>query len=382
MRARADLILRRVRPFGRAETSLVVKGGVIVGQDSLPWSGPELDAAGAHVFPGLIDHHVHLLATAARQQSVDLAGLQDEAAIVRTLRDYVRTLPHGSWVRAVNYDERSAGLPDAECLSRWLPLHRLRIQDRTGALWMLNRLALDEVGAGPFPPGVAFDAAGKPTGLIWREDSWLRMKLGQAAPDLAALSRQCATWGVTGFTDAGADNGEEEAQVLSAARASGALLQHLYLMGHEALPEGKHYRRGPLKLLYDDADLPDLDAYAARIRFARTQGRAVAAHCVTVAELALFLAALVAAGGGRWGDRVEHGGLIPASYIPELRRHALTVVTQPDFIRTRGDRYRTEVDPAGWPDLYRLASLVSGDIAVSVGSDAPYGSVNPWDTIR
>jgi predicted amidohydrolase YtcJ len=382
MRDCADLILRRVRPFGGAETSLVVKAGVIVGHDAQFWSGPELDAAGGHLFPGLIDHHVHLLATAARQQSVDLAGLTNEADIIRALRGHARSVPHGSWVRAVNYDERSAGLPDAERLSQWLPHHRLRVQDRTGALWMLNRLALDGLGAGPFPTGVDCDADGAPTGLIWREDEWLRTKVPQDAPDLAALSRQCAVWGITGLTDAGASNGEEAAQMLSAARASGALLQRMCLMGHETLPDGEHFVRGALKLLYDDADMPDLDAYAARIRMARTQGRSVAAHCVTVAELALFLAALDAAGGGQWGDRVEHGGLIPASFIPEIRRHALTVVTQPDFIRTRGDRYRAEIDPSDWPDLYRLASLARGGVAVSVGSDAPYGSLNSWDTIR
>lgn len=382
MRTRADLILRRVRPFGGAETCLVVKDGLIVGQDAQSCSGPELDAAGAHLFPGLIDHHVHLLATAARQNSVDLAGLQDEAAIVRALHDHGCTLPHGSWVRAVNYDERSADLPDAERLSQWLPQHRLRMQDRTGALWMLNRMALDELGAGPFPPGVDCDVDGAPTGLIWREDGWLRKAMAPDVPDLAALSRQCAAWGITGLTDAGASNGEEEAKVLSAAWTSGALVQRLCLMGHETLPEGEHFVRGPLKLLYDDANLPDLDVYAARIRFARQQGRAVAAHCVMVAELALFLAALEAAGGGQWGDRVEHGGHIPASFIPEIRRHALTVITQPDFIRTRGDRYRTEIDSAEWPDLYRMASLVRGGVAVSVGSDAPYGSLNPWDTIR
>lgn len=382
MSRRADIILRRVRPLGGALGDVAIKDGLIWQSGSVTCSGPELDGAGAQLFPGLIDHHVHLLATAARMRSLDLHGLTTQAELVSALRAHAETLPVSAWVRAVNYDERAAGLPDADQLADWLPHHKLRMQDRTGALWLLNRQALADLGQGPFPSGVAVSADGRPSGVIRREDGWLRSHLPQETPDLSALSRQGAAWGLTGFTDAGAGNGAEEARLLSDARQSGALLQRLCLMGTEDLPESVAFARGPLKLLYDDANLPDLDDFVARIRTARAQGRAVAAHCVTVAELALFLAALDAAGGGRWGDRVEHGGLIPADFIPELRRHRLTVVTQPDFIRTRGDRYRAEIDRVEWPDLYRLGSLARAGVAISVGSDAPYGSCNPWEAIR
>ncbi|MEQ1463695.1 hypothetical protein, partial [Salmonella enterica] len=88
---------------------------------------------GCTLLPGLHDHHIHLLATAARRQSVDLAGLLASDAIAAKLR-----AAPAATLRAVGYDERAAGIPDAALLDRWEPDRPLRLQDRTGALWVLN----------------------------------------------------------------------------------------------------------------------------------------------------------------------------------------------------------------------------------------------------
>jgi predicted amidohydrolase YtcJ len=378
---RADLILQRVCPAGGPETRVVVRDGRIaaIGGEGA-YAGPEWDARGAHLHPGLIDHHIHLYATAARMASVDLAGALTADDVVARLR--AAPPQADGWVRAIGYDERTAGLPDADALSQWLPDAPLRMQDRTGALWILNRAALAQMGAGPYPTGVMCDPPGVPTGQIWREDAWLRTRLGASLPDSGALCAQLAGMGVIGVTDAGASNGPDELALFAAEIARGAFPLRLCLMGGDHLPEHPLISRGPLKLLYDERDLPDLSLVASRIRAARAQGRSVAAHCVTLGELLFFLAALDDAGGGRAGDRIEHGGIIPASLFEEVRRHRLTVVTQPDFIRTRGDRYWAEVDPADWSDLYRLGGLAKAGIPLAAGSDAPYGDLNPWQAIR
>ena len=56
----------------------------------------------------------------------------------------------------------------------------------------------------------------------------------------------------------------------------------------------------------------------------------------------------------------------------------LTVVTQPEFIRSRGDRYLSTVSPDAIQDLYRCGSLLRAGVAVKASSDAPYGDLNPW----
>jgi predicted amidohydrolase YtcJ len=93
--------------------------------------------------------------------------------------------------------------------------------------------------------------------------------------------------------------------------------------------------------------------------------------------LALTLAAFGAA-GSHSGDRIEHGGVIPAPAIGQILALGLTVVTQPAFVAERGDRYLAEVDPAEQADLYRCASLTAAGVPVAGSSDAPYASPDPW----
>lgn len=375
MSRRFDLVIRNA-VLAAATIDIGIREGRIaaIGTD-LNGIGPEYDARGLSVGPGLHDHHLHLLATAARMESVDLADCKTLDAAVARLR--ARAGPVGTWVRAIGYDERHGELPGREQLDDWLPQRPLRIQDRTGAYWLLNSAAIAKLGGPPYPACVELDARGEPSGRIWRGDAWLRERIGGAPPSLAALGAQLAQWGVTGVTDAGASNGPAEAGLLT-----GAMPQRLVLMGTEDLRAGEGYALGPVKLLLDENDLPAIETLAARINAARTLHRNVAAHCVTLGELVFYLQALADAGGARPGDRIEHGGVIPESMINDIAAAGLIVVTQPNFIHDRGDRYLAQMDPQELADLYRLGSLLRGGVQVLGGSDAPYGDINPWIAIR
>jgi len=370
-----DLLIRNARDARGAPLSIGIRDGKIAATGAyLAGKGPEYDANGQIAGAGLHDHHIHLLATAARMESVDLSGCRTSDAAIAALR---ANLPApGNWVRATGYDERVAGLPDRHLLDAWLPDHPLRIQDRTGGYWLLNSAGIAKLGNPPYPACVERDAAGQANGRIWRGDRWLRERIGGAPPSLAALGSRLARWGVTGVTDAGASNGVAEAALLA-----GAMPQRLVVMGLEALPAGKGYALGPVKLLLDENDLPPLEAVVGRIAAARRLGRPVAAHCVTLGELLFYLEALQQAGGARTGDRIEHGSVIPESLIGDIAAARLTVVTQPNFIHDRGDRYRAQMDEGELGDLYRLGSLCRRGVRVRGGSDGPYGDANPWVAI-
>ena len=377
------LTLRNVRPWGGACLDVAMADGSITAiGPCLPRTSDEFDGGGAVLLPGLHDHHLHILATAARRQSVGLAGLATADEVRASLKVSAAASPPGQWLRAVDYDERAAGLPDRALLDSWVPDRPVRLQDRTGALWVLNDMAMALLADRNLPAGAERDRSGQPTGRFWREDRWLGQALPGATPDLAALGSELAALGLTGLTDAGAQNGPEEAAMLGSAHVGGALPQQLVLMGREDLPKGTRYRRGPLKLLIDERDPPDLGELSARILVARGQNRTVAAHCVTEAELALFLAALAASGGACAGDRIEHGGMIPEPFIPVIAGQGLTVVTNPAFIHDRGDRYRATVAEARWDELYRGRSLAAAGIPLAAGSDAPYASHDPWLAMR
>lgn len=377
----AHLILRHVRPFGGPVTDIAIRDQHIVAiGEHLGHRGPEVEGNGRDVITGLADHHLHLFATAAKNDSVDLSELRVEEDIIAALRSTAISCAPHKWVRGIGFVESDA-LPDRYCLDQWLPDQPLRIQARTGGLWLLNSAALATLGPGPWPDCVECSGDGRPTGRIWRGDEWLRRQIGGDVPSLLQLSSALAALGITSVTDAGAHNGPAEAALFEAAFARGELMQKLTLMGREDVPLSHVYARGPLKLLYDETDLPEIGTTAARIRCARDQNRAVAAHAVTLGELLFFLAALEVAGGARPGDRIEHGSMIPLSLTADIAKAGLTVVTQPDFVRTRGDRYRTTISSDEQPDLYRLHSLAFAGISMRAGSDAPYGDINPWAAI-
>lgn len=367
------LILRNVRPWGMQAQDVAIHEGRItaIGAD-LTGGHEEIDGRGDLLLPGLHDHHLHLAATAARRCSINLAGLTSESAVVAAIRNAT-----GSILRAVDYDECVAGLPDAALLDRWEPVRPLRLADRTGALWALNSHAMALLGTEDLPPGAERDEHGFPTGRFWREDAWMRAFMPSIPLDFGSLGSELAAVGLVGLTDATSHNGPAESALLR-----GRLSQRLTLMGNEELPAGEGYTRGPLKLLIDERDPPMPEVLARRIAVARTQGRAVAAHCVTEMELALYLAALDLAGGARPGDRVEHGGLVSPAFVPLLAATKLTVVTNPAFIRTRGERYRAEVPPEHWASLYPAATLARAGVPLLGGSDAPYAPTDPWLAMR
>jgi predicted amidohydrolase YtcJ len=378
------LVLRNVEVEGHSGQDVRLKGGRIA-EIGVRLRGPdhEFDGRGGALIPGLIDHHIHLLATAAQARTLSLDEVRSAGELAARIAAWAAVRPAGAWLRVGGYHERMAGLLGRNDLDRLAPGHPIRVQHQTGSLWMLNSRALDIVLSGDAPACVERDGAGRATGRIWRGDAWLRSRIGNAPPALAPLGAQLASFGVTGVTDASASTDEGAARLLADAWRAGELPQRLMLMSAgplEACADGA-FVVGPVKIVLDEHDLPALDDMVARIAAARAQGRTVAVHCVTAVELMYTLAAFDEA-GSRPRDRVEHGGIIGPEAISDIARLGLAVVTQPSFVFERGDRYLDDIDPAEHNDLYRCASLRAVGIPVAASSDAPYASFDPWAAMQ
>jgi predicted amidohydrolase YtcJ len=382
--ARPGLLIRNAEVAGALGQDVWIKDGCIaeIGL-RLAGSVDEIDARGGALIPGLIDHHIHLLATAARAESLALDQVRTAREFADRLRAFVAELAPGRWIRATGYHERMAGLLTREDLDALAPGHPVRVQHQTGGLWMLNSRALAIVEHGDAPEGLERDAAGRPTGRLWRGDAWLAERIGKTPPALAPLGASLAAAGITGVMDASVSTDAEAAAVLAAAHRAGELSQRLALMsgGFLQAPDDDAFTVGPFKILPDDHDLPSLDDMIGRIAQARAWNRRVAVHCVAAGELALTLAAFEAA-GSQPGDRIEHGGMIPEEAVAVIARLGLTVVTQPGFVFERGDRYLAEVDPREQGDLYRCASLLAAGVPAAFSSDAPYSATDPWAAMR
>ncbi len=344
-----------------------------------------LDANGGALLPGLHDHHIHLMATAAAGASIRCGPPQ-----VRNIESLARALRLGAqqsgWIRGVGYHESVTGELDRFLLDVLAPDHPVRIQHRSGAMWLVNSAAVDQLGLdrGVDQPGVERDQAGRATGRLFRLDAWLRERLeDRAPPTLASVSRRLASFGVTGLTDATAENSSSALRAFVTAIEGGELLQRVVLMGRRDLPWPDHDRieRGAVKVLLEERKLPSFEQLQGIIENARDDRRSVAVHCVTRLELVLAAAAFASA-GALPGDRIEHASVAPPDAVGMLADSPLTVVTQPGFIRERGDAYLVDVEPRDRPWLYRCRGFLRASVPLGGSTDAPFGDLDPWRAMR
>lgn len=347
-----------------------------------------IDAQGGALLPALHDHHLHLYACAAARESLVCGPprVRDAAALQQALRARHAELPPERWLRGVGYHESVAGDIDRDWLDRHGPPRPLRIQHRSGRLWLLNSPALLALSVKPGDDApLQRDAQGRFTGRLYDADDWLRSRHPRQRPSLQAISRELAACGVTGVTDTTPDNGPEMFEVFHAAIAGGELLQDVLMMGNAQL-DAHVARRGAVrcgahKFHLHDADLPDIDELCAAIRRSHAVGRGAAFHCVSRTDLTFALSALAEAGVIP-GDRIEHAGVTPPELLAWIGELGLAVVSQPGFIAERGDAYRTDVaeDDRRW--LYRQRAFADAGIRLAGSTDAPFGDANPWKAMH
>jgi len=314
-----------------------------------------LDAGGGTVLPGLHDHHVHLHSAASALDSLSVGppAVRTKDQLAHALSNAVPG-PDG-WIRAVGYHESVAGELDRTVLDAVRAQVPVRVQHRSGALWMLNSAALGRVGL-----------AGHPDGRLRSADPWSKA-LQRRETDLAELSRRITATGVTGVTDATPDLDVEGLVSLMMAHRSGQ-----FRPGVRVLVPGK-------KILHDDR--LDLEALTEWIGDRHRSGQPVAVHCVTAAQLVVTIAALRAAGSHPF-DRIEHAAVVPDDNLADLADLGVTVVTQPNFVAERGDQYLAEVPEHEQGQLWRVASLLEANISVALSTDMPFGDGDPWAAMR
>jgi predicted amidohydrolase YtcJ len=319
-----------------------------------------LDAGGGTVLPGLHDHHVHVRSAASALDSFSVGppGVSTKAQLAQMLSN--ATPGPDGWIRAVGYHESVAGELDRSALDAVVPDIPVRIQHRSGALWILNSAALGRVGL-----------AEHPDGRLRSADRGWSDALQRRETDLAELSRRITATGVTGVTDATPDLGADDMVSLIVAHRRGEFRPRLRF-----LSPGK-------KILQDDR--LDLDGLTDWITENHNADRPVAVHCVTAAQLVVTIAALRGAGSHPL-DRIEHASVVPDENLTDLADLAgsggLTVVTQPNFVAERGDQYLADIPAAEHRQLWRVASLLKATVPVALSTDMPFGHGDPWTAMR
>lgn len=381
------LLLRDVEVDGARVDVRVVDGriaAVDVGLDAADDEGRAvavIDGAGGALIPGLHDHHVHVLAIAARRRGVDVDALATPAEFDAAVANAARAAD-GDWVRVAGHDEHRHGPLDRDRLDAIAPGARVRVQHRSGLAWTMSSAALAAVDPATAPDGaIELDDRGRPSGRVLRADDWLAVRIGAEAPSLTGLGCELAALGLTGITDATPSLGAGRLEALRRAVDAGDLPQRLVLLGADATEVDGWAAIGPAKLLADEVRGLDPDALATTIGAHHADGRPVAIHAVSRSETVTAVTALALAGPIP-GDRIEHGSVLPRDLDAVLAAGGVTVVAQPSLPFERGDHHLATVADEDLPFLHRLASLRAAGIPLAAGSDAPVTSIDPWVAIR
>ena len=339
--------------------SILAMGDLVAGADE-----SVVDGQGNALLPGLHDQHIHLRALAAHRSSISLAA--DEVVDPATMRSRLSSVSGEGWLRCVDYHESSLGelkASDLDFISR-----PVRVQHRSGKLWVLNSVAMDLLAVQEAEhPGVERDSAGQPTGRLFRMDDWLAAKLPaqDQASELRSTVQELLSLGITEITDASYTNrGSDEL----------ALREQCHPLRVNCMGVDTSKAR---KIMLDEDALPDFAELVSEIEREHARDRGVAFHCVSRTEL-VYLIGVLRAAGSHVGDRIEHGGVIPVELIADIRQLGCAVVTQPGFVASKGDAYIANVPEVEHQDLYRYETLRQAEIPVIASSDAPYGPVNPW----
>ncbi len=370
------MLISRAGIQGAGVADLRIEQGVITAIGQLqPRPGEGLfDQRGGAALPGLNDHHMHLMAYAAALESVS-CGPPEVDSPGRLIEALSRARPGAQgWIRGFRYHESVAGDIDRQWLDRHAPNLPIRIQHRSGRLWILNSAGLGRLDM----RGSRGSLAGVESGRFFDQDRALGRLWGHTAPPVAAASRRLASYGVTGLTDLTPPNDDAAAARLGRLRDTGDLLQAVRVGGvlEMSLAGG-----GPTKVHLHEATLPRFDSLCGLIGASHARHREVAVHCVTEAELVFALAAFREAGTcGR--DRIEHASVTPSALLGQIRELGLLVVTQPHFVAERGDAYLRDVPQQDHPHLYRCGSFLDSAIPLAAGSDAPFGTADPWRAMQ
>lgn len=392
-------ILTMHPPHPRALTLTIDNGRILTVDQPAPTGGTVVDCRNGVLLPGFIDPHVHLLAAAAAQRSVDCSPRHTRsiAQIQDRLRHAAASTPDG-WIRAAGYDE--SALTERRHPTRWdldeaVPGRPVRLQHRSGHAVVFNSLALSLAGItieSEEPPGGMIDRRlddGEPTGLLIDMDSVVErtvtpLPFRELVAGMRTLSDAMLQEGVTAVQDLTHRNDASRLalldQVLDAARFAPRRLPPA------TVPELDG--TGPVKLMLPEAsglDQPFRHHFHHTVQSVHQTGRQLAIHATTEAGLSLALdaidAALAHTPRSDHRHRIEHAAIAPPELIHRAVRLGVVVVSNPIFLHESGARYRATVPPHDLPNLYPVAALIRNGVTAAAASDTPVARPAPLDAI-
>ena len=103
-----------------------------------------VDAKGGMVTPGFIDAHVHFVTGGFRLSSVQLRDARTPDEFVKRIREFVATVPPGTWITGGDWDHEQWGgrLPERSWIDSITPDHPVWVNRLDGHMALANSAAL------------------------------------------------------------------------------------------------------------------------------------------------------------------------------------------------------------------------------------------------
>ncbi|MEZ0492049.1 amidohydrolase [Kineococcus sp. TBRC 1896] len=362
-----------------------------------PWSAAErLDARGAVLLPGFVDHHVHLTQWAAARRRVDVlsarsaaeaaelvrvgAGPGDDLVVGHGYRDALWNSPPHRDVLDARFGERPAVVVSADLHAVWVnsaAARRFGVQEPTGvltegpAMELLARASTvgDAVQDRWIAEAAAAAAARGVTGVVDLEyapvEEWTR----RAEPAVRVAAGVWPDW---------------LEETIAAGRRSGDVLA------------GERVRVGPVKLVVDGSlgtrtafcheeyptgghgvlRIPPAELEAS-LRRATSRGLGVAVHAIGDDAVRVSLDAFAAVG---CRGSLEHAQQVHPDDVPRFARLGVVASVQPRHVVDDRDAVHVHW-PEGAGRAYRYADLHAAGAELRLGSDAPVAPLDPWDAL-
>ncbi|WP_274629060.1 amidohydrolase [Arvimicrobium flavum] len=451
LRIEADLILHngriwRGREEGVCEAVAVWQGKVLAtgsNDDVMNLKGRAtevIDLGGRFATPGLIDNHLHLIATGIAMGFVDAtpAAAPTLAVLVKRISDRAATTPRDSWVRARGYDQVKLDTgrhPTRDDLDRAAPDHPVLLTRACGHVSIANSRALALAGiteATPVPDG----------GVIGVTDGRLNGLLAENAQNLVKAAMPEATteelidgierggkhllgFGITSCMDAAVGHvaGFSEIQAYEMAKLAGRLPVRVWLTllgdpGVSIVEEcwragllsgsgDDMLRVGGVKVFLDGSAggrtawmtkpyegepdnigvqmLPD-ETVEAVVRDCHDRGYQMVCHAIGDGAIEQLITAyekaLAANPDPDRRHRIEHCGFSTPQQHERMKAAGILPAPQMAFIHDFGDSYISVLGEARGKPSYPIGTWARLGLKPSTGSDSPVCSPDPFPNLH
>ena len=372
-----------------------------------------IDCAGKTLVPGFIDAHCHIYSYAESLVSLDLASrerIHSIADIQDRIRDFCKSQPPGSWVRGKGYNEfylAEGRHPDRRDLDVVAPLHPVKLTHRSGHAHVLNSLALKqaEITAETGDPPEGFIdrelGTGEPSGILYGMGEYLSAKIPLVAGaeierGLAQANAKLLAYGITSVQDASSANDRDRWKRYESWKARGLFQPRLtFMLSLKEFAETRletisspiaraDFRPGGVKIILGRTSgtlhpcREELNEYVAVIHAAGLQA---VIHAIEEPEIDAACDAIACALRRHprpdHRHRIEHCSVCPPHLLRRIADLGITIVTQPVFICSSGDRYLKTVSRKQRAHLYAVGSMIGSGVRVGFGSDCPISDPNP-----